>query len=220
MLWKPSRESEQNSSEGRKRTGFAGVPLQAECARGPYRHSRSMYGFLYRACRENFWGKFIWHNSPTRYREVFWGNMICINFVDDGRSSSVGVRMCCKTIVIWAVDLRCPFWALRQCALSEFNCSLHQLVFSLHCLYVECLQVMGCHKPTCPCKYVPAWFYSARAPHVLCLSLALPCRSLFFLPSLYISLLCVCVCALNSFSSPILLSPLILYPMMFVHLCH
>ena len=36
------------------------------------------------ACREKFWSELIRYSSPTRYREIFWGNMICINCVDDG----------------------------------------------------------------------------------------------------------------------------------------
>ena len=41
--------------------GVAGVPLQAEFARGLYR----LGFFVTGACREKFWGKLIGYSSPT-----------------------------------------------------------------------------------------------------------------------------------------------------------
>ena len=49
--------------------------------------------FITVACREKFWGELIRYSSPTRYREIFWGNIICINCVDNGTFATFFVPM-------------------------------------------------------------------------------------------------------------------------------
>ena len=69
---------------GRNKTGvrrctFTGIPDQC------------IGFFCYRGMpsKIKFWDKLIRYSSPTRYQELFWGNTICINCVDNGRDDDL-----------------------------------------------------------------------------------------------------------------------------------
>ena len=104
MLRKPFRESEQTSLAGRNRSGGSQVHLyRPNLPEGCIDIPDQCIGFFVTgACREKFWGELIRYSSPTRYREIFWGNIICINCVDNGShplARALGWRSCALPLV-------------------------------------------------------------------------------------------------------------------------
>ena len=85
LLWKPFRESEQNSQRAGIGRGFAGIPLQAEFAEGCIDIPDQCIVFFYRAMPGKFLlVELIRYSSPTRCQDICWGNIICTDCVDNG----------------------------------------------------------------------------------------------------------------------------------------